>query len=168
LRNLVVCTLALTFTACGAVRHRVDLEPGLSLGERQRIEVADVTNESGKLFNVPVEQMLRDALSEQLAHADLLWNDPNATSHLTLRAQILDYERGNAFKRWLLPGYGTTVLSVRGELTDATNGSLVASFQARRTVSIGGGYSIGAWHTIFKSVAKDIARDLKKSLQGKR
>jgi hypothetical protein len=84
---------------------------------------------------------------------------------LILAAQILDYERGDAFKRWLLPGYGSTVLSVRGELTDTADGRLVGSFEARRTVSIGGAYSAGAWRTIFGKVAADVADDLEEAVK---
>jgi hypothetical protein len=41
---------------------------------------------------------------------------------------------------------------------------LVGSEQARRTVSIGGAYTIGAWRTIFNSIAEDIVDDLREKI----
>lgn len=71
------------------------------------------------------------------------------------------YEPGNAFKRWLWPGYGSTVIKLHCELTDSTNHKVIGSVDALRTVSWGGGYSIGAWKTIFASVAKDVVSELR-------
>jgi hypothetical protein len=158
-------TIALLFCACGSVRHKLDFESERSMDAPIRVEVVEVTNQSGKLFDLAAENMLRDALVKELTERELLWVDTEQPRHLILSAQILDYERGDAFKRWLLPGYGSTVLSVRGDLTDTSDGRLVGSFEARRTVSVGGAYSAGAWQTIFGKVAADVADDLEKKVK---
>ena len=62
-----------------------------------------------------------------------------------------------------MPGYGSTVLTVECALHDGAK--KVATVNARRTVDAGGGYTVGAWKTIFGSVAEDIVADLKKKFR---
>ena len=75
-----------------------------------------------------------------------------------LDCKIVEYDKGNAFKRWLLPGWGSTALSIECNLRE---GSLVVgTIEVRRTIDVGGGYTIGAWRTVFKTVAEDVAKEL--------
>jgi len=108
-----------------------------------------------------VEHMLRRALTEKLTAEKLLWND-TTPKKLVLDSKILDYDEGNAFKRWLLPGWGATVLTIQSDLRQ--DGQLVGTVDAKRTVSAGGGYTIGAWKTIFDNIAGDIVEDLREKI----
>ena len=63
---------------------------------------------------------------------------------VTMDISIIEYRKGDAFKRWLWPGYGSTVLVVEATLLDA-EGNVDATAQANRSVDAGGGYTIGAW-----------------------
>lgn len=157
----------LVLSGCGAVSHEATLlgtyvpEPG------SRIEVGTVANATGQVPTVddqvvPVEQLLTDALTERLRGRDLLWAG-NPGRKLVLVTKIVEYEPGDAFKRWLLPGWGSTVVGVECELRDADE--LVGTVRARRTVSFGGGYTIGAWRTIFGSVAGDVVSELRSKIQ---
>jgi hypothetical protein len=56
-------------------------------------------------------------------------------------------------------------LSLHCELTDSVGGQKVGSVDARRTVSFGGAYTVGAWATIFSSVAKDVVNELRAQMQ---
>jgi len=107
--------------------------------------------------------MLADALGNALRERNLQWKG-EATPKLVLAADIVEYEAGDAFKRWLLPGWGATVLVVRGTLVDAESRK-VGSVEAKRTVEAGGGYTIGAWETIFRDVANDIVTRLGEQLK---
>jgi hypothetical protein len=78
---------------------------------------------------------------------------------------IIEYRKGDAFKRWLWPGYGSTVLVVEATLLDV-EGNVDASAQANRSVDAGGGYTTGAWEKIFKNVAADLVSDLKVNITG--
>ena len=40
--------------------------------------------------------------------------------------------------------------------------TVVGSVEAKRTVSFGGAYSIGAWKTVFNNLANDVVEDLSK------
>jgi hypothetical protein len=107
---------------------------------------------------VNIEKLLTDALTEKLTRQELLWSGGQAR-RVVLVSKIIEYEPGDAFKRWLMPGWGATVVGVECEVRDGDR--LVGTVRARRTVSAGGGYTIGAWRTIFSSVADDIVGELR-------
>lgn len=156
----IFCLVYLVFflTGCGTVRHTLTLTPGYQPKTGTRVDVGKVSNETGKTFEVDVEKFLSDALTEELRRGNLLWTGDNSPQ-LKVTSQVVDYKPGNAFKRWLLPGWGSTVLTVHSDLLE--DGRLVGSAEARRTISIGGGYTIGAWRTVFASIAKDLVSDLR-------
>jgi hypothetical protein len=131
------------------------------------VEVGEVGNVSGEQFEVDVASMLRNALSEALQEKHLVWLSPDQPHHLILTARIVDYEPGNALRRWLLPGWGSTVLAVDAELRDADGGALVGVLSDRRAVRFGGAYTIGAWKAIFDTVAADIAHDVAAAIRGR-
>jgi uncharacterized protein DUF4410 len=154
--------LTVLLAGCGSVSHQAQFEPTYVPKADTRIEVGPVTNDTGKTFDVDVSKMLADALTEQLTSDQLLWATPQQeTGHLIIATKIVDYDEGDAFKRWLLPGWGSTVLSMHCELKDSASGKLIGSVDARRTVSFGGALTIGAWRTIFASVAKDVVKELR-------
>lgn len=125
------------------------------------VELREVTNRSGQTFDVDVEGMLRQAMQAALQEERLEWTSQARPEHFVLDLRITEYRPGNAFQRWLLPGYGSTVLAVEGAVTEAPTGAVAASFVHQRSVHWGGTYTIGAWKQIFDTVAGDIARDLK-------
>ncbi len=167
--SVPICLLvmfALVVSGCGAVSHQAQFEPNYVPKADTRIEVGPVTNETGKTFDVDIPKMFTDALTERLTDDQLLWNGASQdVTHLVITTKIIDYDQGDAFKRWLLPGWGSTVLSMHCELKESASGKLVGSVDARRTVSFGGAYTIGAWRTIFASVAKDVVGELRSQMQ---
>lgn len=143
--------------SCTAQKPRL-LDQAPLLPTNAKIEVTSVETA------VPVEgidaaSLLAAALRHQLAKRDALWQSQPGAARLSLDIDITQYEAGNAFKRWLLPGYGATVLAVRGSLK-AADGSAAGAFEHSRGVYAGGFYTLGAWKSIFDGVAADIARDL--------
>jgi hypothetical protein len=153
--------LILVITACGTVQHNVKFNPDYRTQAGTRLEVAAVSNQTKETFDVDIERMLADALSQELREQDLLWTGQDG-QRLLIKAQILEYSKGDAFKRWLAPGAGATVLTVSCDLLDGDQ--CVGTAQAKRTVSAGGLYTVGAWRTVFNSVAKDLAEDLRSQL----
>ena len=161
---LAAILLALLLVAgCGTVEHRVALEQQYVVQPGTKVEVGAVKNQTGKTFEIDVQKMLADALGNALKERDLLWK-ADAAPKLVLAADIVEYEPGDAFKRWLLPGWGATVLVVRGTLVDAEKRA-VGSVEAKRTVEAGGGYTIGAWETVFRDIANDIVTRLREKLK---
>lgn len=153
--------LATVGSGCGEVSHSAQFESTFVPKADTLIEVGPVTNETGKTFDVDLQQMFTDALTQQLQGDNLLWAAGQQGDHLIITTKVVEYEPGNAFKRWLLPGYGSTAITLRCELKDSASGKLVGSVDARRTVSFGGAYTIGAWRTIFASAAKDVVQELR-------
>ncbi len=159
--------LGLALSGCGAVSHEATMLGNFVPDPGSRVEVGTVTNATGQAPKVDdevvnIEQLLSDALAEKLRREDLLWAG-NPSRKLVLVTKIVEYEPGDAFKRWLLPGWGSTVVSVESELRDANQ--LVGTVRARRTVSFGGVYTIGAWRTIFASVADDVVSELRAKIR---
>lgn len=154
--------LMVVATGCGIVQHEVNFKTDYSPQTGTLIEVGSVTNETGETFYFDIKKMLSDALTEALRDEELLWTG-NASHRLVLESKIIEYKKGDAFKRWLLPGWGSTVLIIQSDLRD--NNGIVGSVEAKRTVSIGGGYTAGAWLKIFESLAKDVVKDLHKHIK---
>jgi len=156
---LMVCVLLVA--GCGSVRHASDFRTDLAA--EIKAQVGKVTNDTGKSFNIDIEQMFADALDSRLRKYKLLGAGASGKTAV-VNAKIIDYAKGNAFKRWLCPGFGTTVLSVYCEVRDKASGKLLGAIEARRTVSMGGLYSINAWKSIFYGVAADVAKEFRKNI----
>lgn len=161
IKSFGILLLLFTLLGCGSVEHKLDFQSSYTPVVATKIEVDKVTNETGQTFDVNVEQMMTDALAKKLGEENLLWTG-QGDEKLVLSSKIIEYEKGNAFKRWLLPGWGSTVIAVQADFKKGDQ--LVGSERARRTVSIGGAYTIGAWRTILDSIAEDIADDLREKI----
>ena len=162
-RVLAWFVFVMTLAACGAVHHEIRLNPDFSPRPETSIGIGTVTNATGQTFDVQIEDMFREALNDELKDENLL--STGADGHkLVLATKIVEYEKGNAFKRWLLPGWGDTVLSIQCDLMDGDR--LVGNIEARRTIAFGGGYTIGEWKRIFNRVAIDIVSDLREKISG--
>jgi hypothetical protein len=162
-----VLVLSLALGACGAVSHEASLAGGYAPPRGVRVEVGKVLNATGQAPTVDgdpvdIERLLAEKLVDKLRDEGFLWAG-DAERRLVLTSKIVEYEPGDAFKRWLLPGWGSTVVAVEGELRDEA-GAVVGTVRARRTVSFGGAYTIGAWRSIFSSVAGDIVSELRAKL----
>jgi len=165
LRFLILAGVLFAVAGCGSVAHHAEFEPQYSeKAATSKIEVGPVTNETGATLEVDVSGMFTQALTEQLQSQQMLWESATPGDHLIISTKVVEYDEGNAFKRWLLPGWGSTVLTLHCELKDSVSGKMVGTADARRTVSFGGAYTIGAWKTIFASVAKDVVSDLRAQL----
>ncbi|HZM34847.1 MAG TPA: hypothetical protein VFC18_10165 [Burkholderiales bacterium] len=151
-------------TACGTVEHKIELDQQYSVKPGTKVVLGTVKNQTGQSFDIDVEKMLADAFSQALKERDLEWTGGDVPK-LVLTAEIVQYVKGDAFKRWLMPGYGSTVLVVRGAIYESDNRK-VGSVDAKRTVDAGGAYTVGAWQTIFKNVADDVIVKLGEQVRG--
>jgi Domain of unknown function (DUF4410) len=163
-KNVAAITLtALFVVGCGTVQHKVSLEQGYRVQPGTKVAVGAIKNTTGQSFDIDIEKMLGDALTQTLKDRNLYWTSDPAPK-LILHADIVEYSKGDAFKRWLMPGYGATALVVRATLTDTDNRK-VGVVEAKRTVEAGGGYTIGAWESVFRDVAGDVVADLEKQMK---
>lgn len=138
----------------------------LSLKPDYKYKVENVTVSDTEKYEVDAEGLLQRALENSLKEKNMLLEDTAKNEYYLLSAQILDYDMGNAFKRWLMPGYGSTILTVHTDVKDNKTGETIASMEHRSTVAAGGLYSVGAWEDIFSAVASDITTDLERRHTG--
>lgn len=153
--------------ACGTVQHQQTIKARLGADKPFIISNIEVDDVSGFKFpagedSIDLKQTLYSALEQRLKNEQLL-TDAQGEDFLILDAKIVEYAPGHAGKRWLFPGYGSTILSTYCELKEKKTGILISEIQARRTIEAGGLYTIGAWKTIFNSVADDIVEEIKKA-----
>jgi hypothetical protein len=162
---LLVILAAVFLGGCANVQHQASFTKNYLPEEDVRIKVAEVVNDTGFNFDIDIEKMLSDNLEEQLNEENLLCLgelEPN----LFLKSRIIGYKKGSAFKRWMMPGWGATELSIHCDLKDGKN-NLVGSAAASREIVAGGLYTVGAWETIFKEVANDVAEDLRNQIEAR-
>ncbi len=159
---LFLCVLALT--GCGAVSFDSQLPDSFVLQEGQTIEFLPVENVTGKTLEPPADKIFDQYMANLLKEKRLL-NTTAQPAHLILKTKLIEYEPGNAFGRWLLPGVGTTVCTVHAELLDKKTGALIGRMESRQTVSVGGAYSIGAHTYICKRVAYALMGEIDQKLE---
>lgn len=164
---LAMAAALLLLGGCGATSAHSNWEKDWAPQKGYRVRVADIVDQapvekrkSVKEFDVVGE--LRTRLSASIDKKGLGVPPQSASPQLSLTTRILDYDPGNAFGRWLSPGLGSTVLSVECKVFDGPRE--VGTVWSLRTVSYGGAYSIGQWKEIFKTVADDVAGELKKKI----
>lgn len=157
----LLLSVALAAGGCATPRTSTHGQPGLLPRPGAAVELRDVKNASGQTFEVDATRLLREAAQAALRAEALTSSTPRPGAAFALDLDITEFRPGNAFQRWLLPGWGSTVLGVRGALVDTQSGAQAAVINYQRSVHFGGLYTIGAWSWIFSSVAEDIARDLK-------
>jgi hypothetical protein len=156
---LALVALLAFVTGCGTVHHNLTLAPGYEPAAGTTVKVGTVKDSSVTKADVDTAAMFREALTEALQKQRM---HGAGTAQLVANGEIVDYSKGNAFKRWLMPGWGATTLSVRCSFSDG--GKEVATAEAKRAVAGGGLASVGAWKKVFDSVANDIVEDLKKQM----
>jgi len=159
---LFLCVLALT--GCGAVSLDSQLPDSFVLQEGQTIEFLPVENVTGKTLEPPADKIFDLHMANLLMDKKLL-NTTAQPAHFILKSKLIEYEPGNAFGRWLLPGVGTTVCTVHAELLDKKTGALIGRMESRQTVSVGGAYSIGAHTYICKRVADALMGEIDQKLE---
>jgi uncharacterized lipoprotein YajG len=151
-------------TACVTRPPRAFDEPP-AVREDARIEVGEISIEGEQAPEIDEQALFRAALLEAARERGILWSGDPAEDRYTLSLAIVEYEPGSAFKRWIAPGYGSTILRVEGDLIDARDASVAGKVDHERSVAFGGAYTIGAWERIFDSVADDIMEDLRRRVE---
>jgi len=162
--HLCAAALALLCAAC-ATPNVSKVESSALPRPGAKVVVGEVANASGQQPVADIDVRLKEAVIAALKTEGMLAADPPAASDLALTLRITRYEQGNAFKRWLLPGWGSTVLGIAGELKDSQSGKTLASIDYTSTVAVGGLYTVGAWSTIFARSATDVAKDLRARIE---
>jgi len=150
---------ALALVACATPGPRQDggdalIQPGA------KVELNSVRIPPDNSYEIDAAGLMRTALVSALDERDMAWEGNPSTERLIFDVTVEDYEPGNAFKRWILPGFGATILHVSGVLTDASTGEVVGELYQERNIYSGGAFTIGMWENVFQAVAEDIVNEL--------
>ena len=104
-------------------------------------------------------QLMKDAIDKAIAESQL----PQGKEGYTIDIAIVEYQPGDAFKRWLLPGWGETKLTVLC-IVNAKNGDKAGEIEVSKSIAAGGGFTAGAWEYVFTDVAKAVVEEIKKGV----
>ncbi|MDT8338828.1 MAG: DUF4410 domain-containing protein [Sulfurimonas sp.] len=166
MKILIVGMLALglfMFSGCSS-KHSLVLNENYTPKQDVKIEVESVANKTSQTFEIDIQKMLKESLNKKLKADGILWAN-NENSKLQLKIDIIEYSEGNAFKRWIMPGWGATILTIEATLKDSS--LVVGKANATRNIAAGGGFTIGAWKTVFDDIAADVIADLKEAYKKK-
>lgn len=166
LRFVLMAVIGMLFFGCGTANHNVSFIDGYQCPVETKIYMPKPVNDTGKIFSeIDVEESLLLEMEIALTAEGIFGSKYSSTENiLSMPCKIIEYEPGDAFKRWLWPGYGSTVLNVKCVLKDFKTENLVGYAEARHTVDAGGGYTIGAWKKIFKNLSTDLVKEVKTQL----
>lgn len=166
--NLITLLIVVIGSFIGGCATPGTKGPGkaLSLNPDYKYKIKQITVTDTEKYEIDAAELLRTALENSLREKGLLLEDASQKEHYVISAQILDYDMGNAFKRWLMPGYGSTALGVHTDVLDSETGETMTFMEHRQTTAAGGLYSVGAWEYIFTTVANDITIDLERKYTG--
>jgi uncharacterized lipoprotein YajG len=163
--SLIIIT-SLIISGCAGKTSGTGPARTLALEPDYKYRIGEINTSEAKEYEIDTKEMLRRALEKALTEKDMLWNGSSEQKHYDISLRITEYEMGNAFKRWLLPTYGSTVLGVHTDIVDAETSQIITSMERKQTIAAGGLYSVGAWKYVFDVVAKEIAVDLQRRFSG--
>jgi len=165
LRYVLLAAIGILFVGCGTSSQNVTFIDGFQCPLNTKIFMPTPVNDTGKVFNeVIVEDLFSQEMESALTMEGLFAYKFSTDNKLAMPCKIIEYEPGDAFKRWLWPGYGSTVLNVKCDLKDFKTDKLVGHADARHTVDAGGAYTVGAFKNIFKDLSLGLVKEVKLKL----
>jgi hypothetical protein len=98
--------ISLIFTGCAAQTSGTGPGRTMALEESYKYKIEKIEISEAKEYEVDVKEILRKSLNKALSDKDLLWDGSPSKKYYGISMRIIEYDMGNAFKRWLLPTYG--------------------------------------------------------------
>lgn len=164
LEMVLVLFFTFSLSSCGSFHQNFYYEYGVTGLPHAPIEIGPFTNDSRSEIQFDFKTYFRDALKQELYKAAIASIEGSAPGEaIVLNFSITEYAAGNAFKRWLFPGWGSTVLGMQVGLFQKKDAQKkLGTIRIRRSVDLGGAYTIGAYKTVFKEAAQAIVEQLSK------
>jgi hypothetical protein len=159
--RIAVCLLLCT-TGC-VTSSTIDTAvppPGAAVAVRVQ-DCVDRTQTAGRDLGSEATEAFVEALNRSGAFRV----DP--TAEYTMTCDVSGFLAGSAFKRWLMPGWGSTVGQVAAMIIDSRTGETVLIARGNATVSAGGLYTIGADTYILRTAVNDAVRQMVGWARGK-
>jgi hypothetical protein len=152
--------IALFMFAChkggkGDVRGQEDIyKPPPVVVSPYKVKVADVFNDTHKVFDVDVIGLLWNGMEASLKKRGMLWT-PNAEGEpYIMEGHVVYFKKGGMAERFL-PRLGDTVLAVRVELS--RGGRHIATIESKSKIAFGAGtITRNASEKVFDQVVEDV------------
>jgi len=165
MRNFIISVVALfaliVMTGCGTKSSYVRMPGVKAVNYAEGFMVNQVEDLSNFQFSpgdsdaFSLKGVMKAELEAELSKQGLIGEG------YKVDVNILAYSPGNAFARWILPGFGATRLAAEALIKDKES-VVLAKVPVDRHISAGGGFTIGAYRYIFEEVAKEIVAVIKK------
>jgi hypothetical protein len=167
-KALFSAVVLLLLFGCTAAPPELSLQPGASLSGVKLLAVAPVSNDTGQTFELDIAGILTDDLASALRLKGYTVTDTNSASPapVIVQCNFISYAPGNAFQRWLAPGLGPTVATVKTLLIDKNTGDVLGGMVTRKEVTRGGLFSVGAYRSILQGVAREVAEAIDNKVKG--
>jgi hypothetical protein len=138
MKKLLIGIVLLSMGACASMEDQTfSSDPLVRPGAK--IELGSVTIPPDKSYEIDAATLMREALRDSLSERGIIWESELEADRFLLNVVVSDYEPGNAFGRWLMPGLGSTILHVSGELIDQSSGESAGTLDYEKGVYAGGG-----------------------------
>ena len=162
-RTALPLVLVFVMSGCGETVHLATFDRDFTPNAAAMIRVGEISDAAprgnrGDREDFDTEAELRIQLESILSERGMLAADGAEGEPYVLNARITAYDPGSLAKRMIVWGWGATELSVQCTVQEGDR--VIGTIFARRTVEIGGIYTIGAWKSVFETVADDIANEL--------
>ncbi|XPV74715.1 MAG: DUF4410 domain-containing protein [Desulfovibrio sp.] len=165
---IAVLILSLMLTACGTRKHHMafvgdctSIPATAKYTVKAPVDNSKYDPNAKGAEQIVLTESMDTALVAELKKHDLYAEDPS--SAYTIFPTITEYNPGNAFGRWLMPGVGSTKLLVSSSVLNS-EGSELGVINSKNTVDAGGGYTIGAWKYVFEQAAVEIVEEVRESM----
>lgn len=164
---LMLMLMVLAVSACGTRNHTMEFANNeKAIPSTAKYFVKPAEDNSGFVFEeedeaIDIKSAMQKALVDKLKEEGLYTQDPQ--NAFAIKPTVKNYDPGNAFGRWVMPGVGSTVVEVSSEVSNP-EGNAVGTIRTENSVDAGGGFTIGAWKYIFEHAASEIVTELKESM----
>lgn len=138
-------------------------DDNLKFAPASQFSIGNITNECGinpDEGDKDSSALMKEALEKALEASSL----PKGLDGYSININIVEYSPGDAFKRWLWPGYGETKLVIIAMVKDKSNQD-IGEIKVTRSISAGGAYTIGAWKYVFDDAANTVVEEVKKRIK---
>jgi hypothetical protein len=139
------------------------MDEGVSLQGWNAIQLEPVSNDTGQIFETPVETLILGTLSKKLTEAGVALVARDGTppqKTVRLSTSLVHFEPGTVSGRWVGMGSGAAICIIRVILTDPDTGQLLGEMVSANQIESGGLFSVGAGKSVAKNVAREIAEAL--------
>ena len=153
----------MVFTGC-ATQSLPQFQAAFVPAKHRNVRVERCQDRSGFKGERDLAAEATEALTEKLKATNVFEISPKAS--LVLSCDIESFAEGNAFQRWILPGWGATEARVAVIVFERPGEKVLATLRSHSAVGSGGLFSVGADQYILSVALDDIVNQMEAWAKG--